>query len=126
MFNHFSRLLGSPDPRLLALSDEYAAGTDWTLSGPVNDAYEFTEWLRKLKHPTEPRIIAFVSPLNATCFHSSVEAKLATKDNLYHAIRDPNTIDACKENILIIFWGGHGVLPKTQLVDSLRRRNIKR
>jgi hypothetical protein len=87
--------------------EKYAAGDNWDLNGPAMDALRFTEWLVKRKVPPE-NILAFISPLADVSFPKGVEVKSATKQYINESIR--KTLQARDEELLIFFWGGHGVL----------------
>ncbi|MBD1848287.1 caspase family protein [Cyanobacteria bacterium FACHB-63] len=99
--------------------EKYRAGTEYNLNGPANDALKFAEWL--LQHGTEPRHIhLFLSPLEQNQGVSSkakgkgLDPLPATHDEIANTIRSKLTIESSRGDLLYVFWGGHGIITKTE------------
>jgi hypothetical protein len=88
--------------------EKYAAGDDWDLPGPANDAFLFTEWLIKSGLVPSENIFSFISPLGKMSFRDGVYQELATRNNVDEFIR--TTLPKRKEESLIFYWGGHGAI----------------
>ncbi len=96
--------------------ETYQLGADYDLDGPARDGLRFIDWL--LSHDVLPENIRFfVSPLaqNADVVSQTVKLGLksypATRDAIDKFIRD-ELMAVCGE-VLHVFWGGHGILTKT-------------
>ncbi len=100
--------------------EKYAYSKDWDLHGPADDAVSFVEWLRgRDVHPNKIRL--FLSPLTTDperkrtletrCRRAEVtEWQDATSDNIRKAILSLDG-DAAQENdLLYLFWSGHGTM----------------
>ncbi|MBD2028224.1 caspase family protein [Leptolyngbya sp. FACHB-711] len=104
--------------------EKYQAGPDYDLNGPANDALKFANWL--LQHGTEPEhIYLFLSPLEQNKgVLSEAQTKgffpsPATHDAIANTIRSKLTSKSSRGELLYIFWGGHGIITKT---DATVRR----
>ncbi|MFK8186504.1 MAG: caspase family protein [Phormidesmis sp.] len=97
--------------------EAYQLGGDYDLDGPARDGWRFIEWL--LSRGVLPRRIHFfASPLaqndavKAQAKQSGIRCLPATRDAIDKYIRD-ELQTACGE-VLYVFWGGHGILTKTE------------
>ena len=104
--------------------EKYQAGSAWDLDGPANDALKFASWL--LNRDVMPEHIQlFLSPLdrNAKVIEDARLKGLthapATRDQIDLAIRNKLTSENNSGDLLYIFWGGHGIVTKT---NSTTRR----
>lgn len=104
--------------------EKYQAGSEYDLNGPANDALRFSDWL--LDHDILPEhIYLFLSPLEQNqSLLSSAEAKgltpsPATHDAIANTIYSKLTSENSRGDLLYIFWGGHGIITKT---DATVRR----
>jgi hypothetical protein len=104
--------------------EKYQAGSAWDLDGPANDALKFASWL--LARDVNPENIQlFLSPLeqNAEVLSAAKSKGLthapATRDQIDLAIRNKLTSENNSGDLLYIFWGGHGIVTKT---NSTTRR----
>jgi Caspase domain/Effector-associated domain 9 len=105
--------------------ETYKAGADFDLNGPANDALKFSRWL--LERGVEPEhLYLFLSPLdqNRAVLKKAEAVGLkplpATHDLITAKIRSSLT-SKCSDGgeILYVFWGGHGIITKT---DTTVRR----
>ncbi|MDF6046374.1 caspase family protein [Streptomyces sp. JH14] len=97
----------APD-RVVALVigiEQYAAGPDWNLPGPVRDALRFREWLLACGVP-DPNILLHLAPLSGA--DPEVPYRPADHDTLRRAF--VTDIPARSGDVLWVWWGGHGVL----------------
>lgn len=104
--------------------EKYRAGSDWDLNGPVKDALQFANWL--LARDVKPeQIQLFLSPLMQNegiyveAISKGLTPVLATRDQIDSAIRYKFTNASSRGDLLYVFWGGHGIVTKT---DSTTRR----
>ncbi len=104
--------------------EKYQAGSDWDLNGPAKDALQFAKWL--LARDVKPeQIQLFLSPLaqNEGILSDARSKGLtpapATHDQIDPAIRYKLTSEGNQADLLYVFWGGHGIITKT---DSTTRR----
>jgi hypothetical protein len=104
--------------------ERYQAGSDYDLNGPANDALKFADWL--LAQGVEPgHIYLFLSPLERNEeLLSAAKAKdltpsPATHDAIASTIRSQLTSESSRGDLLYVFWGGHGIITKT---DTTVRR----
>lgn len=100
--------------------EKYQAGPEYDLNGPANDALKFSSWL--LEQGVEPEhIYLFLSPLDQNQGVRSVaEAKgltlaSATHDLISNTIRSQLTSESSRGDLLYVFWGGHGIITKTDV-----------
>lgn len=97
--------------------ERYDYGKSWNLNGPASDAVRFVRWLRERQVPKE-RILLFLSPLaeNENLAQTTdVVAQPATRDLLQHALAQRlNDDPAMAGDLLLLFWGGHGVMEADQ------------
>ena len=99
--------------------ETYELGADYDLDGPAQDGLNFIDWL--LAQGVVPRHIRFfVSPLveNADVRSQAQKRGItpypATRDAIDGYIRNELTTGQAKGEGLYVFWGGHGILTKTQ------------
>jgi hypothetical protein len=104
--------------------EKYQAGDDYDLNGPANDALKFANWL--LDQDVEPQNInLFLSPLDKNkdvlviAEQRRLRPKAATRDKLDSFIRSQLISEGQSGDLLYMFWGGHGIITKT---DSTTRR----
>jgi Caspase domain len=104
--------------------EKYQGGAKWDLNGPANDALKFANWL--LARDVQPESIQlFISPLDRNEYVLSVaESKglkplPATHSEIDKAIRYKLMSDGNRGDLLYVFWGGHGIITKT---DRTTRR----
>ncbi|EKU96829.1 hypothetical protein Lepto7375DRAFT_0744 [Leptolyngbya sp. PCC 7375] len=120
-----SAMTSGPNPAqvhaLVVGVETYSLGADYDLDGPAQDGLGFIDWL--LEHGVLPgKVHFFVSPLAKN--EPTLQQARVKGVNVYPATR--NDIDGFIRNHLIteqmcgeglqVFWGGHGVLTKTQAV----------
>ena len=98
--------------------EKYQAGSAYDLNGPANDALKFSSWL--LNQGVEPEHISlFLSPLEQNQgMRLAAEAKglipvPATHDLISNTIRSQLTNESSRGDLLYVFWGGHGIITKT-------------
>lgn len=98
--------------------DHHERHPKWNLLGPVRDAACFVKWLREQGVPSE-NIDLFLSPTGDSVFSDVLPADVKHSPASIAAIRDYITdgLQKKKEEILIVFWGGHGVIE----TDGTRR-----
>ncbi|MFE7710391.1 caspase family protein [Streptomyces sp. NPDC057486] len=97
----------APD-RVVALVigiEQYAAGPDWNLPGPVRDALRFRDWLLARGVP-DTNILLHLAPLSGA--DPGVPYRPADHDTLRRAF--VTDIPARSGDALWVWWGGHGVL----------------
>ncbi len=109
--------------------ESYAAGSQWELKGPANDACRFVRWLRGRGVPAD-QILLFLSPPSAMAADLDVEVQAATQ----RAITDAFEQVICRRrgDLLYLFWGGHGAIDDDRRVlftadateDNLRSLNL--
>jgi hypothetical protein len=99
--------------------EKYQAGLEWGLNGPAKDALKFASWL--LGHGVKPEHIQlFLSPLdeNAGVIEEAKAKGLsplpANRDEIDSAIRSKLTSVGNQGDLLHVFWGGHGIITKTE------------
>jgi Effector-associated domain 1/Caspase domain len=99
--------------------EKYKGGSEWDLNGPAKDALNFASWLLDLGVKPE-RIQLFLSPLdvNSGVFEAA-KAKgfnpfLADRNPIESAIRAKFTTEGNRGDLLHFFWGGHGIVTKTE------------
>lgn len=100
--------------------EKYQAGPEYDLNGPANDAMKFVRWL--LAHGVDPKHISlFLSPLDENRQILSTAEALgmtplpAIHDLIAAKIRSRLTSEYSQGGeILYIFWGGHGIITKTE------------
>ena len=104
--------------------EKYKGGSEWDLNGPANDALKFANWL--LERGVEPdHIQLFLSPLdkNAGVIEDAKAKELnpfpADRIHIDPAIRYKLTSQGNRGDLLYVFWGGHGIVTKT---DATTRR----
>jgi hypothetical protein len=104
--------------------EKYKAGSEWDLNGPAKDALKFANWL--LDRGVKPENIQlFLSPLNENAgVLEDAKAKglspiPADRDQIDPAIRYKLTSEGNQGDLLHVFWGGHGIVTKT---DATTRR----
>ena len=104
--------------------EKYKGGSEWDLNGPVNDALKFANWL--LDRDVKPENIQlFLSPLdkNAGVIEDAkakgIISAPATREEIDTAIRYKLTNESIRGKQLYVFWGGHGIITKT---NSTTRR----
>ncbi|MBW4473578.1 MAG: caspase family protein [Stenomitos rutilans HA7619-LM2] len=104
--------------------EKYQAGSAYDLNGPANDALNFSSWL--LDQGVEPEhIYLFLSPLEQNQgVRTAAEARgltpaPATHDRITSTIRSRLTNESSRGELLYVFWGGHGIITKT---DATVRR----
>lgn len=106
--------------------EQYAAGEDWNLPGPVRDALRFRDWLLARGVP-DAGILLHLAPLPGT--EPDVRYRPADHDTLRRAF--VTDIPSRSGDALWVWWGGHGVLdtdehPRLYCADATvaDRRNI--
>lgn len=92
---------------------------DWQLDGPALDACRFAHWLSEMRVPMS-NITLLVSPLesnreNVEALSSGFASGTADRATVRAAIT--TDLSATKSDLLIIYWGGHGVVDN----DDARR-----
>ncbi len=99
--------------------EKYKGGSEWDLNGPANDALKFANWL--LARGVEPdHIQLFLSPLdkNAGVIKDAKAKGLnpfpADRNHIDSAIRSKLTSEGNRGDLLHVFWGGHGIVTKTE------------
>jgi Effector-associated domain 1/Caspase domain len=99
--------------------EKYKGGSEWDLNGPAKDALKFASWL--LEHGVKPEHIQlFLSPLDENVgVLEEAKAKglnpfLADRDQIDSAIRSKLTSAGNQGDLLHVFWGGHGIITKTE------------
>ena len=104
--------------------EKYKAGSEWDLNGPANDALKFANWL--LERDVKPENIQlFLSPLdvNVAVLEKAKAKELspfpADRNHIDSAIRSKLTSESNRGDLLYVFWGGHGIVTKT---DATTRR----
>lgn len=100
--------------------EKYQAGSAYDLNGPANDALKFSSWL--LDQGVEPEhIYLFLSPLEQNQgVRSAAEGRgltpaHATHDLISNTIRSQLTSERSRGDLLYVFWGGHGIITKTDV-----------
>ena len=83
--------------------ESYAAGPQWTLSGPHSDAARFTRWLRA-RGVERSRIALFLSPGAAAV--DDVPNRSAEQTPVFDCL---TALQQCAADPFIFFWSGHGV-----------------
>jgi hypothetical protein len=92
--------------------ERYDVNSRWDLPGPVSDALRFTAWLRRHEVPAQ-NIRLLLSPLSepiAPAGILDVAVVAATLTNVRAALTGLAAAAGGKEQRLLIFWGGHGVM----------------
>ena len=104
--------------------EQYQAGSDYDLNGPAKDALQFATWL--LDRGVQPdHIRLFLSPLeqnksvNEIAVAKGLKPEPATRGQIDSTIRSEFTSENGRGDLLYVFWGGHGILTKTD--DTTRR-----
>jgi hypothetical protein len=104
--------------------EKYKGGSDWDLNGSAQDALKFANWL--LDRGVKPeQIQLFLSPLdvNAGVLEEAKAKGLnpfpADRNHIDSAIRSKFTSKGNRGDLLHVFWGGHGIVTKT---DATTRR----
>lgn len=98
--------------------ETYQLGADYDLDGPARDGLRFIEWLRSHNVPAD-NIRFFVSPLAentevvSQAAKHGVNAYPATRDAIDKHIRGKLLNLKVFGEVLYVFWGGHGILTKT-------------
>lgn len=99
--------------------EKYQAGSEYNLNGPANDALKFADWL--LQHGTKPEhIYLFLSPLEqnqrvlSEAQDRGLAPSLATRDAIDRTILLRLTSESSRGDLLYVFWGGHGIITKTE------------
>jgi Effector-associated domain 2 len=98
--------------------EQYAAGSDWNLNGPVPDARRFVDWFLCRGVPPD-RVIALTAPLRRNpdpWDGSPVPAVAATQGALRSLL--VRELPALEGDLLWVVWGGHG------MVDADGRRRL--
>ncbi|MFD9497975.1 caspase family protein [Streptomyces sp. NPDC060035] len=85
--------------------EQYGAGEDWNLPGPVRDALRFRDWLLARGVP-DANILLHLAPLPGT--EPGVPYRPADHDTLRRAF--VTDVPARSGDALWVWWGGHGVL----------------
>jgi hypothetical protein len=100
--------------------EKYKAGSEWDLNGPANDALKFANWL--LERGVKPENIQlFLSPLDRNvgliedAKAKGLTAVPASRNQIDTAIRYKLTSEGNRGDLLYGFWGGHGILTKTDI-----------
>jgi hypothetical protein len=83
--------------------ESYAAGPQWTLSGPHSDAARFTRWLRA-RGVERSRIALFLAPGAAAV--DDVPNRSAEQTPVFDCL---TALQQCVADPFIFFWSGHGV-----------------
>jgi hypothetical protein len=91
--------------------EEYAAGHKWRLDGPALDACRFASWLVDRGVPAANiTLLLSPSPDNARTV-KTLSAEFEVEPATESAIRDVlfTRLAASDSDLLVLFWGGHGV-----------------
>ena len=98
--------------------ETYQLGAEYDLNGPARDGLRFVEWL--LSRGAAPENIRFfVSPLaqNAEvellALTRGIQPHPATRDRIDAYLRNELITAPMQGNGLYVFWGGHGIITKT-------------
>ena len=83
-----------------------AKSTTWDLNGPASDARRMTEWLIQKGVPAS-QIHLHLSPGDTTLMNGQPQAKPANREEVREAL---NVLHQEQGDLLLIFWGGHGVI----------------
>ncbi|WP_329176489.1 SUMF1/EgtB/PvdO family nonheme iron enzyme [Streptomyces sp. NBC_01477] len=91
--------------------EKYAAGPDWTLTGPAADARRFTDWLLAMGTPPG-HVSLFANSATASATddwrrRTGVEVAEPTSDAVHAVLLDVVREHAC--DVFFLFWGGHGI-----------------
>ncbi|WP_199514264.1 caspase family protein [Nucisporomicrobium flavum] len=101
--------------------ERYDLGESWNLDGPARDACRFVEWLLAEGVPAG-NIRLHVSPLagNAAEVESHIAGQLDVRPAGFGPILN-SLLDVGEESsdLLVLFWGGHGVRPPTEFTHLL-------
>jgi hypothetical protein len=92
--------------------ERYAAGTDWDLNGPLNDAMRIRTWLLDSGVPAG-QIHLHVSALEANqakLNHLKVCHQEATDQALRHTIESLKMIPVAQDDLFVLYWAGHGLI----------------
>ncbi|MEA5464606.1 caspase family protein [Leptothoe sp. PORK10 BA2] len=99
--------------------ETYGLGSNYDLDGPVQDGLGFMDWL--LTHQVPPNQVHFFGsplpknePLLIQAKAKGVTVYPATRAAIDGFIRDQLITEQRQGEGLQVFWGGHGVLTKTQ------------
>ena len=92
--------------------ERYRAGPTWNLVGPADDAREFVDWLLERGVPPG-QILLHLSPIESSRVEqwagkAGVRPEPATKEKVTITLTE--TLKALTGELLIVHWGGHGVL----------------
>lgn len=96
--------------------ESYAAGAQWDLDGPLNDALAIREWLLSCRVPAE-QIHLHVAPLEKNQARL-VDLQCSIQNAEEQAIRE--TIQHIKnkspqpDDLLFLYWAGHGLISQDQ------------
>jgi hypothetical protein len=94
--------------------DQYDAGAQWKLNGPVADALRFAQWLRQRGVPDE-QITLFLAPPEPHQHDQQPDVRAAVRSELLRYLLEE--IPRQRGDLFIIYWGGHGVVS----IDGERR-----
>lgn len=92
--------------------ERYAAGPDWHLNGPLNDALAIQKWLLGSGVPAK-QIHLHVSALEANQAELNtlkIDHQEATDQALRKTIESLKKIPASQAELLFLFWAGHGLI----------------
>ncbi|MGW5666409.1 effector-associated domain 2-containing protein [Micromonospora sp. NPDC003776] len=96
--------------------DRYAAGSEWSLAGPVDDAIRFARWFVARGVPPEQVTVLLAPDPGPDVLPPGVVLRPADRATVRHVLlRD---LPARRQSTLYVIWGGHGY------VDTGRRRRL--
>src|SRR6476646_10402156 len=92
--------------------EAYSAGPTWNLNGPALDACRFAKWLDRSGVP-KGNITMLLSPLIGNVdkideMRPDFNIRVATAENVRRVF--VNELHDRSSDLLIIYWGGHGVM----------------
>ena len=89
----------------------YRAGSDWDLNGPGVDARLFTEWLRSRQVPEDQiKLLLAVDKKKREKIKLLAGSPRALPASRNWVRRALNWLHTQRGDLLILFWGGHGIL----------------
>jgi hypothetical protein len=99
--------------------ERYGFGSEWDLNGPASDAIRFVRWLLERSVPAEnirlhlstlPENDGLKTEVQDIPAHDATLAQV--KDSFEHWLGEKGS--AGRGDLLLVFWGGHGVLTDAQ------------
>lgn len=89
--------------------ERYAAGSGWTLPGPVRDALRFRDWLRSTGVP-DANILLHLAPADGPA--PLIGCRPADHETLRRVL--VHELPVRQGDMLWVWWGGHGVLDRDE------------